>query len=138
MIHKYLFLKWDGVAFFAFARFKLDRLRGKPAGWCDKCTSLRGAIMYSAAAAIIFYVVWSQASLLGTEKSYTLLLGQSQAFAFNADEVTPFVGVSYLHVHELFPGVDAYVRANPDEELDVREFPLAIEDFEEKHHAYLQ
>jgi len=74
MIKKYLFLYWDGVVFFGFDDSKLERQRGRPASYLDKCSSLKRIILYLLAIGIIAYVLITEISKLGDPKSQEVQL----------------------------------------------------------------
>ena len=66
LLKKYCLILWDGLAFFADSVFKLERLRGRKTGWCDKLKSKRDLFRIVTYISLLVYIVASEASKQGT------------------------------------------------------------------------
>ena len=56
----YIFMVWDGVQFFGTGSVKLDRHRGKKAGWCDRLKDPEIIIWSLMMLAIIVFVALTE------------------------------------------------------------------------------
>ena len=60
LLKEYALLIWDGMGFFGFAEYKLERLQGKKVGFMSRFSSLRENIYYVMALIIGAFIIFSE------------------------------------------------------------------------------
>ena len=56
-MYDYTLLLWDGLGFFGFDDTKLERIKGKPVKFTDKCTSMKWVLMTLISLVVLIFIV---------------------------------------------------------------------------------
>jgi len=74
---------WDGLGFFGTSDTKLDRIKGKKVTWCTPFLSWKNTPLLIIGLAIMSYIIVSEGSNLGKEKSQTIDLSQNELYDYD-------------------------------------------------------
>jgi hypothetical protein len=92
-----LFMIWDGLSFFGFAEWKLERVKGAPQRWHDRFTSKYWMVTYILGLALVMYVLIGQILNFGEIKMQRASVITRGEYKFNVTEQMTLLGVNYMN-----------------------------------------
>jgi Na+/H+ antiporter NhaC len=97
---------WDGLVFFGFDDTKLARLNGAPVSFTDKFKNKKWLIMTFTSLFVVSFVIITETSRLGTQKSQTISLIDKAVYDFDSHKVLTMHAVVFFYFNEVIPIVN--------------------------------
>ena len=89
-----LLLLWDGIGFFTYIDYKLDRLKGQDITFMTKLKNKPYVISRVTVLAIAIYIVLSEYGKLGEIKSQTIEIITDSEYTFNITEYFKMININ--------------------------------------------
>ena len=106
---------WDGLGFFGTDHTKLGRLKGEKVDFLTPYKSIRSVIVISLMLSVGIYILVTEISKLGTQKSQTVSFIENVSYNYNFTEAIPLHSAIWFYVDELIPHIRAHQIRNEKE-----------------------
>jgi len=103
MLYQMLLLLWDGIGFFTYIDYKLDRLKGQDVTFVTKLKNKPYVISRVAVLVIAAYIILSEYGKLGEIKSQTIEIITDSEYTFNITEYFKMINICVFWQDELIP-----------------------------------
>ena len=92
---------WDGVGFFGTDHFKLYRLQGEKVNFCTPFKSIKSVILYVLVAVLSIYILFTEISRLGSQKSQIISFIRSDYYEYHYSNAIPLHSVNWFYTSDL-------------------------------------